>query len=81
MKTKILIIFTILFSLGASCEPDELPQQQLDCSCGVIIQKDFFQMPTSSFTLLKIKNNCTNEITQIQVSGNQGSLNSEWCDE
>lgn len=30
MKTKILIIFTLLFSLGASCEAEDQPT---DCNC------------------------------------------------
>lgn len=79
MKTKLLILFIILFSFGASCEPDELPQQNTNCECGIIIEKNFFQLPTTSFTLLKIKKNCTNEIVTIEVLGNQGSLNGEWC--
>ena len=30
MKTKILILFTLLFSLGASCEAEDQPT---DCNC------------------------------------------------
>lgn len=30
MKTKILILFTLLFSLGASCESEDQPT---DCNC------------------------------------------------
>ena len=30
MKTKLLLLFVILFSLAGSCEPDEV---QTDCNC------------------------------------------------
>lgn len=30
MKTKILLLFILIFSLGASCEPEDQPT---DCNC------------------------------------------------
>jgi hypothetical protein len=81
MKTKLLILFAVVFSLAASCEPDTQPVTNTDCNCGVITNKIVFTIPNSVFTKLTIKNNCTEVITNIQVTGNQGSVGEQWCND
>lgn len=78
MKTKILIAFILLFSFGASCTPDELPSNT-NCSCGTITEKVTFYNPT--FTLIKVKNNCSGEVKQKELTGTQPSLHigDEYC--
>lgn len=79
MKTKILIAFILLFSFGASCTPDELPNN--DCNCGTITEKIVFQIPNNIFTKIKVKNNCDNTIKDLQLTGNRTDLviGNEYC--
>lgn len=80
MKTK-LLLFALAFGLMSStCSPDEIeePIVDVDCDCGLIVEKVYFPSP-SNFTILKIKDNCTGEVVQREYDGNQGQLNTEWC--
>jgi len=81
MKTKILIAFILLFSFGASCTPDELPNT--DCNCGIITEKIVLQIPNNVFTKIKVKNNCDNTTKDIQLTGNRTDLvtGQEYCND
>jgi len=79
MKTiKALLMISLFAAIGCSSDsPAEAPV--IDCNCGVITEKIVFNLPTSSFTNLKVKNNCTNEIELVTVDGNQGTVGEQWC--
>lgn len=61
-----------------SCSTDEENINQPDCGCGVIIEKNYFS-GVANFTILKVKNNCTGQITTIELDGNVGTLNGQYC--
>ena len=77
MKTKLLLI---LFLIITACSNEELSQEQQDCNCGTIVEKIFFS-GVAPFTILKIKNNCTGQIMQIELDGNVGTLNGQYCND
>ena len=72
MKTKLLLLIG-LCAIG--CTTDN--QEEVNCKCGTIIEKVYFNFP--SFTVLKVKNDCTGNVETINVNGNQGELNGKWC--
>jgi hypothetical protein len=80
MKNKLLLIALAFGLMSATCEPEEMPQETTDCNCGVIIEKAFFGFP-NNFTILKVKNNCTNEVQQIELDGNIGNVNEQYCND
>ena len=76
MKTKILLLFILTFSLAGSCEPDDQPS---DCNCEKVyylykVRLDcvqatwYYQKTYSEPTSL----NCNDESGQyVQIGGNQ----------
>ncbi len=80
MKTKLLLIALAFGLMSSTCEPEEMPQEEVDCNCGIIIEKVFFGFP-NNFTILKVKNNCTNEVQQIELDGNIGNVNEQYCND
>jgi len=76
MKKSILILAVAMSSLSCSTDsntPTENPPT--DCNCGQVIQSSPFNIVNgqggiSVFSVIKIKNNCTGEIVQIQRDGN-----------
>ena len=76
MKTKILLLFILIFSLGAGCEPDDQPTE---CNCEKVyytykVRLDgvqatwYYQKTYSEPTAL----NCNDESGQyVQIGGNQ----------
>lgn len=76
MKTKILLLFILIFSLAGSCEPDDQPT---DCNCEKVyylykVRLDgvqatwYYQKTYSEPTSL----NCNDESGQyVQIGGNQ----------
>jgi hypothetical protein len=79
MKTKLLLLALAFGLMSITCEPEEIEQPQ-DCNCGVIIEKVFFGFP-NNFTIIKVKNNCTNEVQQIELDGNIGNVNEQYCND
>lgn len=80
MKTKLLLIALAFGLMSSTCEPDEIEELQTDCSCGVIIEKVFFGFP-NNFTILKVKNNCTGNVQQLELDGNIGNVNEQYCND
>jgi hypothetical protein len=72
MKTKLLLLIG-LCTLGCTTDNTE----EIDCGCGTIISKMHFTFP--NFTVLKVKNDCTGVVEQLNLDGNQGELNGKWC--
>jgi len=72
MKTKLLLLIG-LCAIG--CTTDN--EQPVNCDCGTVISKMHFTFP--DFTVLKVKNDCTGEVKQYNLDGNQGELNGKWC--
>lgn len=79
MKTKLLLIALAFGLMSGTCSNEDDKPQQVDCNCGVITEKFVVVIPNSVSTHLTIKNNCTNEISTIDVPGNQGTIGDEWC--
>lgn len=80
MKTKLFFIALAFGLMSSTCEPEEIEQPQTDCNCGVIVEKVFFGNP-NNFTLLQVRNNCTGEVTQVELDGNIGTVGNQWCND
>lgn len=79
---KKLILSALLFSALTSCSTDDNSSSNStnnDCNCGQVVQCTSFNMPTSSFTVLKVKNNCTGELTTVNIPGTHQLLNTQYC--
>jgi hypothetical protein len=73
MKKTIMILAMALMSF--SCSTDEQETSNTDCNCGEVIQSTSFNVVNGQggvnvFSVVRIQNNCTDEITQTQVDGN-----------
>jgi hypothetical protein len=69
--------------MSFSCSTDEQETSNTDCNCGEVIQSTSFnvvngQGSVNVFSVVRIQNNCTDEITQTQVDGNV-NLGSQIC--
>ena len=74
MKKSILILAMALVSLSCSTDSNS-PSNNNDCACGEVTQSASFNVVNGQggvdvFSVVKIKNNCTQEIRQTQRSGN-----------
>jgi hypothetical protein len=81
MKKTIMILAMALMSF--SCSTDEQETSNTDCNCGEVIQSTSFNVVNGQggvnvFSVVRIQNNCTDEITQTQVDGNV-NLGSQIC--
>lgn len=70
MKKTILILAMALMSFSCSTEESTTS----DCNCGEVIQSTSFNLVNGQggvdvFSVVKIKNNCTDEIVQTQLDG------------
>jgi len=74
---KKLILISALALTLLSCSEDS-SNTTGSCSCGVVVEKIYFNS-IQPFTKLRIKNNCTQEVKTITVSGNVGVLNQQYC--
>jgi len=77
-KAKLLLLVLAFGLMSSTCSTDDEQTSDLDCNCGLIVDKVYFPAP-SNFTILKIKDNCTGEVVQREYDGNKGQLNTEWC--
>jgi hypothetical protein len=73
MKKTIMILAMAFMSF--SCSTDEQETSNTDCNCGEVIQSTSFNVVNGQggvnvFSVVRIQNNCTDEITQTQVDGN-----------
>ena len=82
MKIKLLLL-TLAFGLmsGTCSNDDDTAPVAEDCNCGVITEKFLIVIPNNTSTKLTIKNNCTDAITTKIVTGNQGSVGQQWCND
>jgi hypothetical protein len=81
MKKIIMILAMALMSF--SCSTDEQETSNTDCNCGEVIQSTSFNVVNGQggvnvFSVVRIQNNCTDEITQTQVDGNV-NIGSQIC--
>lgn len=72
MKKTIIIL--AMAAMSFSCSTDEQKTTSTDCDCGQVIQSTSFNVVDGSggvntFSVIKVKNNCTEEVTQTQVNG------------
>ena len=69
--------------MSFSCSTDEQETSNTDCNCGEVIQSTSFNVVNGQggvnvFSVVRIQNNCTDEITQTQVDGNV-NIGSQIC--
>jgi hypothetical protein len=81
MKKVITILALALISL--SCSTDETTTTNTNCNCGEVIQSSNFnvvngQGGVSVYSVIKVKNNCTDVITQSQIDYAL-SVGSQYC--
>jgi len=81
MKKTIMILAMAVMSF--SCSTEEQTTSNTDCNCGEVIQSTSFnvinqQGGVNVFSVIKVKNNCTDEITQTQVTGTL-SVGNQYC--
>jgi len=79
MKTKLILIALAFGLMSATCETDKV--EQVDCNCGVITEKITFTIPNNTFTRLTVKNNCTDDVSIVEVTGNQYAVGEEYCND
>ena len=70
MKKTIMILAMAVMSFSCSTE-DETTN---DCNCGQVIQSTSFNVVNGEggvdvFSIVKIKNNCSDEVVQTQLDG------------
>jgi len=70
MRKTIIILAMALMSFSCSTE-DETTN---DCNCGQVIQSTSFNVVNGEggvdvFSIVKIKNNCSDEVVQTQLDG------------
>jgi len=76
MKKTILILALAVMAISCSTGDSPLQDSNLtNCDCGQVIQSTSFnvvngQGGVSVFSVIKIKNNCTDAIIQTQRNGN-----------
>jgi hypothetical protein len=80
MRKTIIILAMALMSFSCSTE-DETTN---DCNCGQVIQSTSFNVVNGEggvdvFSIVKIKNNCSDEVVQTQLDGSI-PVGSEICD-
>jgi hypothetical protein len=81
MKKTIMIL--AMAAMSFSCSTEEQQTNNSNCDCGEVIQSTSFNVVDGSggvnvFSVVKIKNYCTEIITQTQLQGNI-PLGSEIC--
>lgn len=81
MKKSIIILAMALMSF--SCSTEEATNNNTDCDCGVVTFSQSFNVINGSggvntFSVIKVKNNCTEQITQTQVNGTI-NVGSQYC--
>lgn len=64
---KIILGYFIFVCLLCSCTSSDINDE--DCNCGKVIQASTFNVYTTSFTVVKVKNNCTGVVSQFQMNG------------
>ena len=68
MKKQITI--SLIALLLAGCSNDEQERQsEPDCSCSTIIEANVFSIPTNTWTVATIENDCTGAQRQIELNG------------
>lgn len=74
---KKLILLASFAFIGCTASEDK--QVELDCNCGIVINKAYFHTVGVSFTKLTIENNCTGEVKTIDVQGNISAVGEQYC--
>jgi hypothetical protein len=75
MKKAILILVVAIVSLSCSTDNNNSSENPTDCNCGVVTESTSFNVVNGQggvnvFSVIKIKNNCTDAIIQTQRDGN-----------
>jgi hypothetical protein len=76
---RIILVLGIVTLMSCQKEATEPTQEPLDCTCGIIDDKDFVG---GSFYELVIDNHCTGNkkiIVRHEQTANQYAIGDEWC--
>lgn len=64
---KLLLILLVVYGCSTPEQPQEMP---INCNCGTVIESQSFNvLGQNQFSVIKVKNNCTGIIKQIQKNG------------
>ena len=77
MKNIFMCFIFVCYFFLSSCTPSETISEG-DCSCGKVIEASTFQVQGNHFTVVKVKNNCTGIIMQLQKQGIV-TIGTEYC--
>jgi len=80
MKKLILTSALVLAFLGCSPEDSSENDTSNNCNCGVIVSVSRLTLPSGELTTtLRIRNNCTDQISTIGLSGHVGVVGEQYC--
>ena len=64
---KLLLILLVIYGCST---PEQQQTTNTDCNCGTVIESQSFNvLGQNQFSVIKVKNNCTGIIKQIQRNG------------
>ena len=89
---KIIILLALAF-VGCSTDSNSTTRatpanpNATNCSCGTVMSVNHFTIvnpvgsptPTSVFSVLAIKNNCTGEVRNVTINANTGTVGATKC--
>jgi len=79
MKKLILTSALVLAFFGCSPEDAEIDTSN-NCNCGVITEVSRLTLPSGELvTTLRIRNNCTDQISTIGLNGHVGVVGEQYC--
>lgn len=78
---KKLISISALTLLFFGCTPsDDSQDTSNDCNCGVITYVRYITLPSGqTSTTIKVRNNCTDNVSTIGLSGHIGAVGQQYC--
>ena len=78
MKKQITFLFALIMLAGCSVD-EQNRQDEPNCNCDTIIQANVFAIPTYTWTVVTVKNDCTGAQRQIELSGRR-QVGEKICD-
>jgi len=80
---KKLILYSAFAITLFGCSPDDSGTENdtsNDCRCGVITYVNYVDLPSGeTATTIKVRNNCSGQISTIGLSGHVGAIGEQYC--
>jgi hypothetical protein len=71
MKTIKILFATLVIVLSTSCK-----KEVYNCSCGVVVAKNKYEYPTSTLHTVSVRNSCSDNIEELNISRVSSIINS-----